>query len=142
MDGKTGNINITVSWFVPKPHTPFGWLAQRPREYFEQARRIILDEKNWRLNAKFLQFKFHDISQSILEAAMGRGDRRYADIIEAAWRRGARFDLWDDCFDYALWQEAFARVRRGSRSGGPEMLSRPTRSCPGSISADRTSRTC
>ncbi len=107
VDGKTGNINITVSWFVPKPHTPLGWLPQRPREYFEQARRLILDEKN-RLRAKSLQFKFHDIRQSILEAAMGRGDRRYADIIEAAWRRGARFDLWDECFDYTRWQEAFA----------------------------------
>jgi radical SAM family uncharacterized protein len=107
VDGKTGNINITVSWFVPKPHTPFGWLPQRPREYFEQARQIILDEKR-RLNAKFLQFKFHDISQSILEAAMGRADRRGAEIIEAAWRRGARFDLWDDCFNHTLWQEAFA----------------------------------
>ena len=107
VDGKIGNINITVSWFVPKPHTPFGWLPQRPREYFEQARQIILDEKR-RLNAKFLQFKFHDISQSILEAAIGRGDRRCAEIIEAAWRRGARFDLWDDCFNHTLWQEAFA----------------------------------
>jgi len=107
VDGRTGNINITVSWFVPKPHTPLGWLPQRPREYFEQARRLILDEKN-RLRAKSLQFKFHDIRQSILEAAMGRGDRRYADIIEAAWRHGARFDLWDECFDYARWQEAFA----------------------------------
>ncbi len=107
VDGKTGNINITVSWFVPKPHTPLGWLAQRPREYFEQARQLILDEKR-RLNAKFLQFKFHTIDQSILEAALARGDRRYAEIIESAWRRGARFDLWDECFDYALWRDACA----------------------------------
>jgi radical SAM family uncharacterized protein len=106
VDGRTGNINVTVSWFVPKPHTPLGWSAQRPRAYFEQARRLILDEKN-RLRAKSLQFKFHDIRQSILEAAMGRGDRRYADITETAWRRGARFDLWSECFDYARWQEAF-----------------------------------
>jgi radical SAM family uncharacterized protein len=107
VDGKTGGITVAVSWFVPKPHTPFGWLPQRPREYFDQARRLILDEKK-RLHAKFLQFKFHDINQSILEAAMGRGDRRYAEIIEAAWRHGARFDLWDECFDYTIWREAFA----------------------------------
>jgi radical SAM superfamily enzyme YgiQ (UPF0313 family) len=106
--GKTANINITVSWFVPKPHTPFGWLPQSSREYFEQARRLILDEK-MRLRARFLSFKFHNVNESILEAALGRGDRRYADIIEAAWRGGARFDLWDECFNYALWQEAFAR---------------------------------
>lgn len=107
VDNKTASINITVSWFVPKPHTPLGWLPQRPPEYFEQARQLILDEKR-RLNARFLQFKFHDVRQSLLEAALGRGDRRYADIIESAWRHGARFDLWDDCFDPALWQTAFA----------------------------------
>jgi hypothetical protein len=107
VDGRTGNINITVSWFVPKPHTPFAWLPQRPRAYFEQARQLILEEKR-RWNAKFLQFKFHDINQSILEAALGRGDRRCADVIESAWRHGARFDLWDDCFDHARWREAFA----------------------------------
>jgi hypothetical protein len=55
-------------------------------------------------------FKFHEIDQSILEAAMGRGDRRCAETIEAAWRRGARFDLWDDCFDYTTWREAFAQA--------------------------------
>ncbi len=108
VDGKTGNINIAVSWFVPKPHTPLGWLPQRPRDYFEQARRLILDEKN-RLRARFLRFKFHEVNQSILEAAMGRGDRRHADIIESAWRHGARFDLWSECFDDTLWREAFAR---------------------------------
>jgi radical SAM family uncharacterized protein len=108
VDGKTGSINVAVSWFVPKPHTPFAWLPQRPREYFEQAKRIIIDEK-LRLKAKFLMFKFHQMEQSILEAAMGRGDRRYGEIIETAWRQGARFDLWNDCFDDSLWREAFAR---------------------------------
>jgi radical SAM family uncharacterized protein len=109
VNGRTGTINVAVSWFVPKPHTPFAWLPQRPRAYFEQARRLIIDEK-LRRRAKFLSFKFHEMNQSILEAAMGRGDRRYADIIEAAWRRGARFDLWNDRFDYAIWQEAFAEA--------------------------------
>jgi hypothetical protein len=31
-------------------------------------------------------------------------------MIEAAWRNGARFDLWDDYFDYTLWREAFTRA--------------------------------
>jgi len=106
--GKTGKINITISWFVPKAHTPLGWLAQKPKSYFEQARRLILDEKR-ELRAKFLQFKFHDIGRSVLESAIGRGDRRLCDVIEAAWQAGARFDLWDECFDPAVWQRAFER---------------------------------
>jgi radical SAM family uncharacterized protein len=105
---KTGRINITVSWFVPKPHTSFGWLAQKPKAYFEDARRLILGEKR-RLRAKFLQFKFHDIGRSVLESAIGRGDRRLGDVIEAAWQQGARFDLWDECFNPAVWQAAFEK---------------------------------
>jgi radical SAM superfamily enzyme YgiQ (UPF0313 family) len=109
VDGKTGQINIAVSWFVPKSHTPFQWLGQSPKSYFEQARRLILDEK-LRLRAKYLQFKFHDMERSVLESAIGRSDRRFADVIEAAWRAGARFDLWDDVFDDELWRTACAQA--------------------------------
>ncbi len=108
VDGKTGQINITISWFVPKPHTPFGWLGQRPKTYFENARRLILDEKR-KLRANFLHFKFHNINRSILESAFGRGDRRLCDVIEAAWQGGARFDLWDECFEPDIWQKAFEK---------------------------------
>jgi len=110
IDGKTANINIAISWLVPKPHTPFGWLGQKPREYFERAKQLILDEKK-RLRARFLQFKFHDIDRSVLESAIGRGDRRLCDVIEAAWRAGAKFDLWDECFDFRIWRTAFEKFR-------------------------------
>ena len=106
VDGKTGQINIAVSWFVPKPHTPFGWLGQKPKSYFEQAKKLIIEEKT-KLRAKFLHFKFHHINRSVLESAIGRGDRRLCDVIESAWQAGAKFDLWDECFDYELWQGAF-----------------------------------
>jgi len=108
VNGKTGQLNVAVSWLVPKPHTPFGWLGQKPKSYFEHAKGVILDEKR-RLHAKFLQFKFHDINRSVLESATGRGDRSLCGVIEAAWQSGARFDLWDECFDYELWKKAFAK---------------------------------
>ena len=108
VDGRTGQINVTISWLVPKPHTPFGWLAQKPKSYFEQAKQLILDEKR-KLRAKMLQFKFHDIECSILESAIGRSDRRLADVIEEAWKNGAKFDLWDECFAPAVWQAAFEK---------------------------------
>jgi len=108
VDGKTGQINITVSWFVPKPHTPFGWLGQRPKSYFENAKQLILNEKK-RFRANFLHFKFHDINRSILESAVGRGDRSLCDVIEQAFKNGARFDLWDECFEPELWRKAFEK---------------------------------
>ncbi|MBL7215326.1 MAG: TIGR03960 family B12-binding radical SAM protein [Phycisphaerae bacterium] len=106
VDGKVANINAAVSWLVPKPHTPFGWLGQKDRSYFENARRLILRRKD-ELRARFLQFKFHPFDRSILESAMGRGDRRFCEVIETAWRKGAKFDLWNEGFDLTIWQEAF-----------------------------------
>jgi radical SAM family uncharacterized protein len=108
VDGQCGQLNITVSWLVPKPHTPFGWLSQKPKIYFEKARKLILDEKR-KLRAGFLQFKFHDIGRSVLETAIGRGDRRLCNVIEEAWREGVKFDLWDECFDYEIWAKAFEK---------------------------------
>jgi radical SAM family uncharacterized protein len=107
VDRRTAHLNVTISWFVPKPHTPLGWFPQRPREYFHEARGLIIDEK-LRRRANYLRFKFHDINRSLLESAIGRGDRRCGQVIEAAWRSGARFDLWDECFDYERWRAAFA----------------------------------
>ena len=106
--GRTGKINVTISWLVPKPHTPFGWLGQKPKTYFEQARQLILDEKR-RLRANSVQFKFHDINRSVLESAISRGDRRLSKVIEAAWKAGARFDLWNECFNPAIWRAAFEK---------------------------------
>jgi len=106
-DGRVAQINAAVSWLVGKPHTPFGWLGQKDRAYFENAKQLILRQKR-RLNARFLQFKFHNIENSILESAIARGDRRMGDVVETAWRNGARFDLWDECFDYDTWVAAFA----------------------------------
>jgi radical SAM family uncharacterized protein len=108
IDGKTGTINVAVSWFVPKPHTPLAWMSQSPRRYFEEARSVIIEEK-LRLKARYLQFKFHDIGLSLLESALGRGNRRHGDVIEAAWKAGARFDLWDECFNFETWKAAFAQ---------------------------------
>jgi radical SAM family uncharacterized protein len=126
IDGKTAQINITVSWLVPKPHTPFGWLGQKPKAYFERAKNMILDEKR-RLRANFLHFKFHDINRSVLESTIGRGDRRLCDVIEAAWQGGARFDLWDECFNPAIWREAFVRFgfdmeKLAQRQLGPDEI--------------------
>jgi hypothetical protein len=43
----------------------------------------------------------------VLESATGRGDGRLCDVIETAWRNGAKFDLWRECFNFEIWQEAF-----------------------------------
>lgn len=109
VNNQTANVTVAVSWLVPKAHTPFAWCGQKPREYFEKARDIILDEKR-RRKAKFLSFKFHNIEASVLESATGRGDRRLGKVIETAWKKGARFDLWSEGFNPDIWKEAFKEI--------------------------------
>lgn len=103
-----GQINAAVSWFVPKPHTPLAWTAQRDQDYFFRAKQMIIQEKRDR-KARSCQFKFHHVERSVLESAIGRGDRRLADVVRCAWQAGARFDLWNECFDIEIWQKAFAQ---------------------------------
>ena len=82
-------------------------LAKKLKTTFRTVNEILNEKR--KLHAKFLQFKFHDIGRSVLESAIGRGDRRLCDVIEAAWQAGARFDLWDECFDPAIWRGAFEK---------------------------------
>jgi len=103
---RTASITAAVSWFVPKPHTPFSWAPQQSVEYFQRAKEIIIDEKK-KLGARFLSFKFHHIQRSVLESVIGRGERKIADVIEYAYKTGAKFDLWDECFNFEIWKKAF-----------------------------------
>ncbi len=100
------DVNVSVSTFVPKAHTPFQWDAQ-----------IGIDETLARKNnlrgslkKKKLRLKWHEAELSFLEGVFARGDRRLGNVLEEAVKRGCRFDGWRDHFRWDLWQEAFAAV--------------------------------
>lgn len=97
-------VNVAVSTFVPKPMTPFQWTGQIPREEMV----VRLDFLKERLRHPGIRFKWHGPDLSVLEAALARGDRRLAAVLASAWRKGARFDAWEEHFQRHLWDEAFA----------------------------------
>jgi radical SAM family uncharacterized protein/radical SAM-linked protein len=100
--GKT-TINVTLSPFSPKAHTPFQWDEAVPEdEIFEKIKFIKRHTKNSRVN-----FKYNDTRLAMLVSILGRGDRRVADVIESAYRSGCRFDGWSEDFDFDKWQRAF-----------------------------------
>ena len=103
--GGASKVNVAVSWLVPKPHTPMAWSGQKKADYFHQVRRLLRAEQGRKNRA--VQIKFHNVERSVLEAVLGRGDRRLSKSIEWAWRHGARFDAWDEEFDIRLWEQAF-----------------------------------
>jgi hypothetical protein len=57
---------------------------------------------------KSVEFKTHSVPTSVLEAVFSRGDRRLGRVLLEAWKRGARFDGWDDKLNTAAWKDAFA----------------------------------
>lgn len=104
--GRGGEVNATISSFVPKPHTPFQWEPMDEPD--------VLRAKQSRLRARArsrrVRFKFHNVESSLLEAVLGRGDRSVAGAIERAWRLGAQLDAWDEHFRFPLWLEAFEQA--------------------------------
>jgi radical SAM family uncharacterized protein len=99
-------VTVSVSSFVPKSHTPFQWEPQNTLDELRRKQEFL----RARLRGRGLVFNWHDPESSFLEAVLSRGDRRLAASIEAAWRRGCRFDGWSELFDLDKWRAAFAET--------------------------------
>lgn len=106
------SLNISVSPFVPKPHTPLQWAAMDTPA--ELARKVSL--LRGRLRERAVKLKWHDPVVSRLEGVLSRGDRRVSAIVAEAWRRGARFDGWNETFRPEAWEAAFEAVGADPRS--------------------------
>jgi radical SAM family uncharacterized protein/radical SAM-linked protein len=100
-------VNASVGAHVPKAFTPFQWEGFEPLSSLEQKLGAL---KRRYQNHRFVRLKWHDLRPSFLEAVFSLGDRRLGRVIEAAWRRGARFDGWGECFDWNRWMAAFDEV--------------------------------
>jgi len=97
-------INLSVSSFIPKPHTPFQWLKMEDENIIREKHKFL---KSRLKKYPFVKFKEHPIKNSILEAVFSRGDRRLNQGLLEAWRGGARFDGWADRFNFRIWEDAF-----------------------------------
>lgn len=101
--GKKANLHTGVSTFNPKPHTPFQWAKLDSLESVLEKQNLLKDQ----LRSPGMKMTWSNPRETILEAALSRGDRRLGDIIEDAWRHGAKFDAWMDQFNYNAWIDAF-----------------------------------
>jgi len=101
--GKSVNVSISVSSFVPKPFTPFQFEPQDSLDTIRRKQEFLRDN----VTTKKINLTWHDSSTSFLEGVLARGDRRLCDVIEAAWKKGCKFDSWSECFFLNKWMEAF-----------------------------------
>ncbi len=104
---KRMHFNVGISPHVPKSHTPFQWEIQDDMETL--AAKIDRLKKGFRGMGN-VRLKWRDPKTAFLEGVFARGDARTADALEAAWKLGARFDGWSECFDFGLWMRAFESV--------------------------------
>ncbi|WP_437606613.1 TIGR03960 family B12-binding radical SAM protein [Sorangium sp. So ce834] len=103
--GKPVDVTVSVSTHVPKPHTPFQWAAMDTLAEVGRKQQLLKDTVR---PYRAVTLKTHEAHASVLEGIFARGDRPLADVLERAWRSGARFDSWDDQLKLSVWEEAFS----------------------------------
>jgi hypothetical protein len=101
--GKRAKVHAGVSTFVPKPHTPFQWVPCDTVDQIISKQNLLRRE----LRGQGLKLNWNNPQETQLEAWLSRGDRRLAEVVYQAWARGAKFDAWQEHFDYQIWLDAF-----------------------------------
>lgn len=99
-------VSISVASFVPKAHTPFQWMGQDSMESLLEKQKYLKKH----LRQPGIRFSYPAVEESFLEAVFARGDRRLGAVLERATDLGCQFDSWSDCFNFALWQQAFTEL--------------------------------
>ena len=97
---------ISIGGFVPKPHTPFQWVAQCDPDTVDSRLRKLREAVNSdsdRSLGRNIGMRYHDGKPSLIEGLLSRGDRRVGRVIEQVWRAGGRFDGWSEHFSYGRW---------------------------------------
>ncbi|MBL8153413.1 MAG: TIGR03960 family B12-binding radical SAM protein [Anaerolineae bacterium] len=105
MGGKA-NVNVGVSTFIPKPHTPFQWVPQDRHEQVRLKQRLLKDQ----LRGHGLHLRWNTIEDSEFEGIMARGDRRLGAAIYRAWQMGCKFDAWQDHHHHERWLQALEEM--------------------------------
>ena len=99
---KKVNLTVSVSAFIPKPHTPFQWSRMQSIEALKNKFFFIKDS----IKSRRIKFDFHDPNLSFLEGILSRGDRRISGAIQSAYKNGAVFDSWTEFFSFERWLDA------------------------------------
>ncbi|MCJ7622359.1 MAG: radical SAM protein, partial [Anaerolineaceae bacterium] len=98
--GGRAKLNVGVSTFVPKPHTPFQWVPCDTLDKINVKQKILQKE----LRVPGIKFKWTDPRETLFEAMLSRGDRRLGKVILDAWKKGAKFDAWQEKFNFKAWE--------------------------------------
>jgi radical SAM family uncharacterized protein/radical SAM-linked protein len=105
-NGRKGHINVSVTTFIPKAHTPFQWASQIS---LDESKEKIAYLKSAFDKMRTVRFKWQSPGMSLIEGILARGDRRMGKVLLNAWKSGSRFDGWTDQFNLSRWTESLLR---------------------------------
>ena len=100
-------ITVSVSNFIPKAHTPFQWAKQMDKVEMEEKHKLLKDLFYFK---KGTSIKIHHMETSYLEGVLARGDEKISDLIELAYKKGAKMDSWNEHFKPEAWGEAMEEI--------------------------------
>lgn len=96
-------LRVSVAPFIPKPHSVF------EREAMFDA--DVLKSRQWNLlsglDGRWIKKNWRDVNESLIEAILSRGDRRFSKVIEYIADSGSCFESWGGLFSEAKWFEGF-----------------------------------
>jgi radical SAM family uncharacterized protein/radical SAM-linked protein len=104
LSNRAASVTVSVSTHVPKPHTPFQWCAMDTLDEVRRKQNILYATAK----GSRIDLKTHEAKESVLEGVFARGDRSLADVLETAFRNGARFDSWEEHIKHDVWNAALA----------------------------------
>jgi radical SAM superfamily enzyme YgiQ (UPF0313 family) len=99
------DINLSISPFTPKPHTPFQWLKMEDEESLRQKLFIIKRS----LPKRGVKVKFRDVKTAIIEALICRGDARLADLFLDLHAQGVKLEAWTEFAKPELYDDWLSR---------------------------------
>lgn len=106
---RNGKVQITAStsFFIPKPFTPFQWAPMCTKEQFLDKAHTVKTAVLEQLNQKSIKYNWHEADVSVLEGILARGDRKVADVIYMAYKKGCIYDAWGEYYKHDVWMECF-----------------------------------
>lgn len=113
-------IIVSTSFFIPKPFTPYQWMAQCTSDEFLEKATVI----NKTINKKNIKYNSHSANTSRIEGILARGDRKLNDVILSVYKQGGKYDAWSEHFNIKLWDQAFEDTAIDSRFYNERLRSR------------------
>lgn len=106
---RNGKVQIvaSTSFFIPKPFTPFQWAPMCTKEQFLDKAHTVKCAVLEQLNQKSIKYNWHEADASVLEGILARGDRRVADVIYLAYKKGCIYDAWGEYYRHDVWMDCF-----------------------------------